>query len=107
MKQSCTLAVAALEELFCDHFEGNKVPRQGVPFDLSHYSLLRNRKTLRTLESGHFNLLPPDQCSSSTTTNGKYTRTPFLKHLRSNHYAEALPLPIPAAATTHFENQIP
>ena len=89
MKQSCTLAVAALEELFCDHFEGNKVPRQGVPFDLSHYSLLRNRKTLRTLESGHFNLLPPDQCSSSATTNGKYTRTPFLKHLRSNHYAAA------------------
>ena len=82
-----------LPSLSCSHLTLKEIYLHGSSSGTADccYSLLRNRKTLRTLESGHFNLLPPDQCSSSSssTSYGKYTRTPFLKHLRSNHYATA------------------
>ena len=60
-QQSCSSRKRRREgRSFVNHFEGNKVLPSGGAFwsilNVFYYSLLRNRKTLRTLESGHFNL---------------------------------------------------
>ena len=61
-QQSCSSRKRRRREgrSFVNHFEGNKVLPSGGAFwsilNVFYYSLLRNRKTLRTLESGHFNL---------------------------------------------------
>ena len=55
-----------LPSLSCSHLTLKEIYLHGSGTADCCYSLLRNRKTLRTLESGHFNLRP-------VNTNGGFT----------------------------------